>query len=417
VSEDDGSQANRVGSAERRRALIVILISTFFAWGGFFMVVPLLSIHYVDDLGWAAAAIGVVLAVRQFTQQGLAIFTGILADRIGAKAPILFGMGLRAFGFAAMGFADSFGFLMTAAVVSAVGGAFFESPRAAAVAALTTEAERPRYYSLVGVMGGLGTAGGMQLGVFLLQADFKLVSLAAGVAYVIITIVLWIFLPPVQVSQAGSGLLTGVGLAVRDTPFVQYTGLMIGHFFLSAQFFIALPLLAVSILGGIEGLVFVYAINSVVSVALAYPLPRLLARFLSPASALIFGNMVTTLGLLIMGLGIFFGPMILYAGVVAFSSGLVIVRPNDQTVLAGLANPVALGSYFGVAMLSLGIGGGLGNAASGWLYDLGISLQQPMLPWVVCTVIGVLTSVGLWWTISAGGERTRRLRQPEMQVP
>jgi hypothetical protein len=68
-------------------------------------------------------------------------------------------------------------------------------------------------------------------------------------------------------------------------------------------------------------------------------------------------------------------------------------------------------------MLSLGIGGGIGNAASGWMYDLGISLQQPMLPWVVCTVIGVVSSIGLWWTISAGGERTRRLRQAEMQVP
>ena len=47
-----------VGQAERQRALIVLLISTFFAWGGFFMVIPLVSIHYVDGLGWAAAAIG-----------------------------------------------------------------------------------------------------------------------------------------------------------------------------------------------------------------------------------------------------------------------------------------------------------------------------------------------------------------------
>jgi hypothetical protein len=91
------------------------------------------------------------------------------------------------------------------------------------------------------------------------------------------------------------------------------------------------------------------------------------------------------------------------------------VRPFDQTVLAGLASPVALGSYFGVAMLSLGLGGGLGNAASGWLYDLGATLDQPILPWAACTLVGLVTSAGLWWTLAAPGSRARRLRQPEMR--
>jgi hypothetical protein len=27
-------------------------------WGGFFMVIPLIAVHYVENLGWAAAAIG-----------------------------------------------------------------------------------------------------------------------------------------------------------------------------------------------------------------------------------------------------------------------------------------------------------------------------------------------------------------------
>ena len=356
-----------------------------------------------------------VLAIRQFTQQGLATLTGVLADRFGAKPPILFGMVLRAAGFAAMGFADSFGLLLASAVISAVGGAFFESPRAAAIAALTTEEERPRYYSLIGVAGGVGIAVGTQLGVILLRADFRWVSLAAGLSYVVILILLWVFLPPVSVAQEGLGLFTGLGLALRDKPFMSYTVLMIGHYFLSAQFYIALPLVTVAVLGGTEGLVWVYGVNSAVSVLLAYPVPRLLARFFSPAVSLIHGNSITALGLLMIGLSLFLGASMLVAGVFVFSAGLIIVRPFDQTVLAGLASPVALGSYFGVAMLSLGVGGGLGNAASGWLYDLGAALAQPILPWAVCTLVGLLTSVGLWWTLAAPGSRVRRLRQPEMR--
>ena len=62
-----------LSDAARRRGLIAILGDTFFMWGGFFMVIPLISVHYVDDLGWPAASIGLVLAARQLTQQGLTL--------------------------------------------------------------------------------------------------------------------------------------------------------------------------------------------------------------------------------------------------------------------------------------------------------------------------------------------------------
>lgn len=58
-------------SVQRRRGAVVMLVITFLMWGGFFMVIPLISVRYVDDLGWSAGAIGLVLAIRQLTQQGL----------------------------------------------------------------------------------------------------------------------------------------------------------------------------------------------------------------------------------------------------------------------------------------------------------------------------------------------------------
>ena len=126
----------------RRRGLLVLLVSTFFAWAGFFMVIPMISVHFVDGLGWTAGAIGLVLAARQFFQQGLTPFSGVLADRFGAKPLIAIGMLVRAVGFAAMAFAGTYGLLMTAAIVAAIGGALFESPRSAA------RATSPRLESL-----------------------------------------------------------------------------------------------------------------------------------------------------------------------------------------------------------------------------------------------------------------------------
>lgn len=46
----------------------------------FFVVFPLISIRFVDQMGWAAVMVGIALGLRQFIQQGL----GILA----APSPI-----------------------------------------------------------------------------------------------------------------------------------------------------------------------------------------------------------------------------------------------------------------------------------------------------------------------------------------
>lgn len=401
------------GEGERRRGLRVLLIATFFAWGGFFMVVPMIAVHYVDGLGWTAASIGLILALRQFTQQGLAVAAGVLADRFGVKTPILVGMVLRILGFGSMAFAGTFGLLLASSLLSALGGALFESPRAAATAALTHEAERPRFYTLVGVAGGLGTTLGTQLGVLLLRADFALVSLGAATSYLVILVMIWVFLPPVRVAADEAGLLRGVGLALRDRTFTRYTAFMSGHWFMMTQFLVALPLVTVVVIGSTEGIAWVYGVNSAVSVLLAYPLPRLVGRHVSPAMALIIGNLLTALGLFGVGLSVLAGTPLLLIAVFVYSVGIVLVRPNDQTVLAGLANPLALGSYFGVALLALGIGGGAGSVAGGWLYDVGIALQQPLLLWLVCTVVGLVSSAGLWWTMIAADQRPRRLCAPE----
>src|SRR5512139_3952284 len=112
--------------AVRRRGLIVLLVTTFLMWAGFFMIVPLLSVHFVDSLGWAAASIGLVLAVRQFVQQTLTVVSGALADRFGAKMLILLGMAVRAIGFAGMAQVDALSALILTGVLAGIGGALFD---------------------------------------------------------------------------------------------------------------------------------------------------------------------------------------------------------------------------------------------------------------------------------------------------
>jgi DHA1 family multidrug resistance protein-like MFS transporter len=362
-------------------------------WGGFFMVIPLISVHYVDDLGWAAASIGLVLAMRQLTQQGLTLLGGMLADRIGAKGLICAGMLLRGAGFVCMAWADTFALLMASALLAAIGGSLFESPRSAAIAALTNSTNRARYYSLQGVFGGLGMTVGPLLGALLLRLDFAIVALAASSCYAVTFVLTLLFLPPVRVAAEQRGLTYGIGLALRDQPFMTFNLLLMGYWFMWVQLTISLPLAARAISGTTDAVSWIYTLNAGMSVLLQYPLLRLAERRLAPLPILILGVAAMAAGL--GGVALASSVAALLACVALFSAGALLASPSQQTVTAGYANPAALGSYFGVNALALALGGGLGNYAGGLLYGLGQQRAAPALPWLIFCGVGLAAAAGM----------------------
>jgi DHA1 family multidrug resistance protein-like MFS transporter len=384
---------NPLSEATRRRGLIAILIDTFFMWGGFFMVIPLISVHYVDDLGWSAASIGVVLAARQLTQQGLTLPGGMLADRVGAKWLICIGMLLRAAGFACMAWADTFPLLLASALLAAIGGSLFESPRSAAIAALTNETNRGRYYSLLGIAGGLGMTFGPLLGALLLKTNFSTVALISASCYVVTFLLTALFLPPVQVANERRGLTYGIALALRDQPFMIFNVLLMGYWFMWVQLSISLPLVARAISGTSDAVSWVYTLNAGMSVLLQYPLLRLAERKLRPLPILVLGVVAMAVGL--GGVGLASSVTALLLCVALFSAGALLASPAQQTVTASFANPAALGSYFGVNALALALGGGLGNFSGGLLYGLGQQRAAPALPWLIFCTVGVGSALGM----------------------
>lgn len=381
--------------AARRRGLATILADTFLVYGGFFMVIPLIAVHYVDRLGWAAASIGLVLALRQLLQQGLTPVSGVLADRFGPKGLICAGVLLRAIGFAAMAIAATFPLLLLSAILAALGGSLFESPKSAAIAALTGPQNRQRFYSLAGVIGSIGIALGTQIGALLLSADFALVALASGACFVLDFFLTLAFLPNVSVGdgQSGGALTGGLGMALRDWPFMGFTLLLMGYWFLWVQFTISLPLAAEAITGTTSSISWLYGINSGMTILLGYPLIRLAGRWLRPLPILMLGLALMALGL--GGVGFAGGTVALLGCIVLVSTGTLLAAPSQQTVTAALANPAALGSYFGINSLALAFGGGLGNFSGGLLYDLGRRSGMPALPWLTFCAVGLAAVAGL----------------------
>ena len=102
-----------------------LLVDNMLVVLGFFVVFPLISIRFVDQMGWAAVMVGIALGLRQFVQQGLGVFGGAIADRFGAKPMIVTGMLLRAAGFATMAVAHEPWLLWFSCFLSGIGGTLF----------------------------------------------------------------------------------------------------------------------------------------------------------------------------------------------------------------------------------------------------------------------------------------------------
>jgi DHA1 family multidrug resistance protein-like MFS transporter len=380
--------------AVRRRGLIVLLATTFLMWAGFFMIVPLLSVHFVDGLGWAAASIGLVLAVRQFVQQTLTIVSGALADRFGAKRLILLGLIIRTIGFAAMAHVTTLPALLITSLLAGIGGALFDSPTGAAMATLTTDDERLQFYSVRGVITSLGMTIGPLIGAALLKVDFALVAYVSAGMYVITLIMTWWLLPNVQVGRSDQPLTSGVKQVARDRPFMILVALLMGYWFMWVQLTLSVPLKATALSGDESSVGVVYAVNTVVTIALQVPLIRFLQRRLPPLPALIIGLAIMSLAMGSIAVTPTFAALL--ACIAAFSIGNLIATANQSTVIAGMAQPEARGAYFGMSAIALAVGGGLGNLIGSALYGASTTNGMPAVPWLIIGGVGAISTAGLW---------------------
>lgn len=382
----------------RRSGKYFLLIDNLLVVLGFFVVFPLISIRFVDQLGWAALMVGIALGLRQLLQQGLGIFGGAIADRVGAKPMIVIGMLLRAAGFATMAVASEPWILWASCALSALGGTLFDPPRTALVIKLTRPHERGRFYSLLMMQDSAGAVVGALIGSWLLAYDFHYVCWTGALIFVLAAAWNAWLLPAYRLSTVRAPVGEGMLRVIRDRRFLTYVLPLTGYYVLAVQVMLMLPIVVNDIAGGPSAVKWMYAIEAALSLTLLYPIARWSEKRFRLEQRLMFGLLLMTLSLFPVGLS---GSLpSLFALICCFYLGSIIAEPARETLSASLADARARGSYMGFSRLGLALGGALGYTGGGWMYDLGRSFAMPELPWALLGLIGLLTLAILYWQFS-----------------
>lgn len=374
----------------RSRTRIFLLFDSFLSIMGFAVVFPLVSINFIDHLGWSGALVGFALGARQLCQQGMGIFGGALADRFGAKWQIVYGMFIRAGGFALIAVANTPFLLIVACIISGLAGALFDPPRTALLIKMTRLRERGKFFSILMMIDTAGWVIGALLGSWLLSYEFKLVGWFGCGIFILIGILNILILPAFRVSLTPISFKESIKYVWADQRFVRFVFSLTGYFMIGVQVMLMLPILVKNIAGTEQAVKYMYALESALAISLLYMIARWSEKRFSLYQRLQAGFLLTIVMLFPLGFIENFTVLMFVIGF--FFLGSVISEPARETLIASLIDPKARASYSGFSRLGLALGGAVCYTGGGWLYDLGVKFDLPFMPWFILAFIGLLTA-------------------------
>ncbi|WP_431046037.1 MFS transporter [Streptomyces sp. P1-3] len=408
------------------RSVQLLMANQFTINLGFYMLMPYLAQHLAGNLGLAAWTVGLILGVRNFSQQGMFLFGGTLADRFGFKPLIIAGLTLRIVGFAVLGLVDSLPALLAASAATGLAGALF-NPAVRAYLAQDSGERRVEAFALFNVFYQAGILLGPLVGLALTGVSFRLTCLVAAGVFAVLAAVQLRALPartaPHDSDRSVASVLSQWRTVVTNRPFLLFSVAMIGSYALSFQVYLALPLEVRRVAGDGQvntiGVALLFAASGLSTIWWQTRLTAWCKQRLGAGRSLVAG---------LAALGIAFLPLLAATAVptpadgpgrwalavvpplvsaLLLALGTMLAYPFEMDTIVALAEDRYVATHYGLYNTICGIGITLGNLLTGAALDAARAAGAPALPWAILAAVGGACALAV-----LGLHRTGRLAPP-----
>ncbi|WP_445338175.1 MFS transporter [Clavibacter sp. CFBP 8614] len=394
---------------------------------GFYAVVPFLAVVMRDDLGLGALAIGLVLGARTFSQQGLFLLGGMLADRFGPRTLIAAGCVVRVSGYLGLALAADLPGFLAGAILTGFGGALFSPALQSLVAAADVRgrdrrsAGRPSLFAALVLVGEVGAAVGPLAGAALLGFGFSTTVLVGAGLFAAVGVALWCVIPTEAARPAGtadrstgSAPVAGTGphaapaprpdrwAAVRDRRFLAFSALFAVDLVAYNQLYLGLPLELARAGAGTAAVGSAFLAVSLLTITLQWPV-ALLAKRLGPGRALALGFGTTATGFAALALGSLVPPpagaelLPAAALVVCLTLGHMTAGPVTMELVPSFAAGRPTASFYGLLASCGGVAVLVAGGVVGSLLDV-----APAAAWGILAALPVVAAIGLPRLLPAG---------------
>ncbi|MFJ8813763.1 MDR family MFS transporter [Amycolatopsis thermoflava] len=382
----------------------LLMVNQFTINLGFYILMPYLASYLSGPLGLAGWAVGLVLGVRNFSQQGMFLIGGTLADRFGYKPLIVAGCLLRTAGFGLLAAVNSLPSLIVASAATGFAGALF-NPAVRAYLAADAGSRRLEAFAVFNVFYQGGILAGPLVGLALTTVDFRLTCLVAAAVFAVLTIVQLRALPPRVQAEPGErrSVLSEWRSVAANRTFVLFSLVMIGSYVLSFQTYLALPMEARRVAGSatasdalVAGL---FAVSGVLALVGQLRITSWFKARWSPGTCLVIGLSLMALGfvapLAAARAGSVAGAVALVLAAALVALGTVAVFPFEMDTVVRLSGERLVATHYGFYNTIVGVGILVGNLSTGTVFDLARTAGWPELPWLALAILGAGCALGL----------------------
>lgn len=383
----------------------VLMLNQFGINVGFYMLMPYLAGYLAGPLGLAAWAVGLVLGVRNFSQQGMFIVGGTLADRLGNKPLIVAGCLLRTGGFALLVVAQSLPAVLIAAAATGFAGALF-NPAVRAYLAADAGDRRVEAFAMFNIFYQAGILLGPLVGLTLLAVDFRVTAAAAAAVFAVLTVAQLLALPQRGVDPAPqqASFLQDWRVVLANRPFLLFAAAMIGAYVLTFQVYLALPLQAAMLTPRYQTwfVAALFAVSGLIAVAGQLRITGWFASRWGTRRSLVIGLAILAASfvpLLVIPDGQRFGTpaavgaLLISAALLAIGSAAIF--PFEMDTVVSLAGNRLVGTHYGFYNTIVGAGILIGNLATGAAFGAAHRLGAGALVWGGLVLIGASAALAL----------------------
>ncbi|TDZ44524.1 Multidrug resistance protein MdtH [Mycobacteroides franklinii] len=391
----------------------ILMVNQFAINVGFYMLMPYLAGYLAGPLGLAAWMVGLVLGVRNFSQQGMFLVGGTLADRFGYKPLIVAGCLLRVAGFLMLVFVGSLPAILIASAATGFAGALF-NPAVRAYLAADSGERRVQAFAVFNVFYQAGILFGPIIGLALTAWDFRITCAVAAAVFAVLTVIQLMALPPNRAEQDvdRQPVLADWRSVVSNKAFLLFSGAMIGSYVLTFQVYLALPLQAALLTSDKKSetvlVTSIFVVSGLVAIAGQVRLTGWLSARFGPSRSLVLGMLVIAAAFVPLALlpsaaaGSVPAIVALLLAAALLAVGTIATFPFEMDTVVRLARNRLVATHYGLYNTIVGVGILAGNLLTGSIFGYSQQHGKPALLWVSLTGIGLVCGAALFALRRAG---------------
>ncbi len=395
-----------------------VIVMEFFERGSYYGMMSILSVYMVDQLNYSKESVGVIKSTIQPLLYILPILAGAIGDRFGYKKTLTFAFIFLGLGYFLTSQTTEYSMVFASLVIMGIGAGAFKPMISGTIARETNQSNSTIGFGIF--------YWSINLGAFLFPLilvpyiknafgwHYVMLASAIGTTAMLIP-TLFIYKEPKKPASTKNfaEVLKGMVMVLTDVRFISliviYSGFWILYFqmFDSVLWYVQKYVDATSLNNGVNGLFASVGINlnwkfdiehvTVINAGTIIILQIVVSNIVKNTKALptmIVGITMGTIGMAVLAISA--NIWVFMIGIIIFSIGEMTAHPKFISYVGLIAPEDKKALYLGYAFLYGVLGSGIGGILGANLYVHFVdNLNQPGTLWLVFSMIGVVTIIGL----------------------